>query len=143
MADHFYIGGLSRRTGVPAQTIRYYEQLGLLPEPPRTESSYRLYSTEHEERLRFIQQAKMFQLSLDEVKSIIDLKEQGERPCEHVVDLIARRLADLDRRIAEMIRFRDSLAERYEWMKSAATGECDGTVCGLIEREGFNAEVGS
>ncbi|PSO95825.1 MAG: heavy metal-responsive transcriptional regulator, partial [Cyanobacteria bacterium QS_6_48_18] len=67
------IGELSRRVNLPTQTIRYYERLGLITPPERTASQYRLYSEEAIERLQFIQKAKIFGLSLDEIKQLIEV----------------------------------------------------------------------
>ncbi|BAZ47239.1 transcriptional regulator (plasmid) [Chondrocystis sp. NIES-4102] len=68
--EGWLIGELSDRVGISAHTIRYYERLGLLEPPRRTESQYRIYGQENEERLRFIQKAKKFGLSLDEIKQL-------------------------------------------------------------------------
>lgn len=75
-----FIGELSRQVGISTGTIRYYERLGLLKPPQRTESQYRVYSQEDSERLRFIQKAKRFGLSLDEIKKLIDISASGVPP---------------------------------------------------------------
>ena len=81
MKQGLFIGELSHRVDVPTQTIRYYERLGLLDAPERTESQYRIYSEEAVERLQFIQKAKLYGLSLDEIKQLIKIRVEGVPPC--------------------------------------------------------------
>ena len=135
------IGELSDRVGVSAHTIRYYERLGLLEPPKRTESQYRIYGEENEERLKFIQKAKRFGLSLDEIKQLITIRTQGTPPCASLKTMVEQHLDDLDRQIVEMISLRRELADRYEEIErslsdasTSATEEiCRGKICGLIE----------
>lgn len=134
MKKGLFIGELSRKTGIPPHTIRYYERLGLINPPRRSETHYRVYSEEDEMRLRFIQQAKLFGLSLDEIKGIIDLRADGFAPCEHLKRMIKKHLDELDSRIRELMTFREELARRYERLKSDPDVSA-GTICGLIERE--------
>lgn len=134
MEDSFFIGELSRRVDIPQHTIRYYEKLGLINRPERSETKYRVYSEDDEERLKFIKQAKLFGLTLDEIKEIINLKAQGVAPCEHLKKVIKGHLDDLERRIQEMIAFRDELSRRYERLNTM-TDTPVGTICGLIEQE--------
>ena len=104
-----YIGDLAKRTGLNVKTLRYYEDLGLLAGAERTDSGYRTYTPAHVEQLKFIQGAKALGLSLAEIKEIIDLWSGGTAPCEHVSHLLDHKLADLDRRILELVTFRDDL----------------------------------
>lgn len=134
MKDPLLIGKLSQQLGIPPHTIRYYERLGLIPAPSRADNSYRVYSNEHEERLLFIQKAKRFGLSLEEIKTLIDIRGEGISPCEDVKKLVRMHLQELDDRIQGMIAFREELAERYR--KLERDGAVSGAVCGLIERQG-------
>jgi len=136
-----FIGELSGQVGVSTQTIRCYERLGLLKHPQRTESQYRVYSEEDESRLRFVQKAKRFGLSLDEIKKLIDIRAEGVLPCADLAIMVKQHLDELDRRIDEMFTFRQELNSRYEQIKallsdpSPPPGEaiCNGEICGLIE----------
>lgn len=110
MSGGVKIGELAQRLGVNAKTIRYYEELGLLQAPERNASGYRLYGAADEERMRFILGAKAFGLSLADIREILEAWAGGARPCGHVQALLTEKLADLDRRIAELTRFRDELA---------------------------------
>lgn len=134
MKKSLFIGKLSRELGISSHTIRYYERLGLIPQLYRAHNTYRVYSKEHEEHLIFIQKAKRFGLSLNEIKTLVDIKAIGDMPCEEAKRLIRMHLEDLNSRIQKMIAFRDELAERYQRLE--CVGAASGAVCGLIEREG-------
>lgn len=126
-----FIGEVAKRVGLNAKTIRYYEELGLLSEPERTESGYRVYSEADVERLRFIQGAKALGLSLSEIKEIVGIWGAGTAPCTHVAQLLADKLADLDRRIAELVGFREALAGYMGQIE--ASGEAPAVPCRHIE----------
>ena len=102
MIQTFYISTLSGQAGVPVKTIRYYEDVGLLPKPPRTASRYRLYVPETADRLQFIKKAQNLGLRLDEIKEILDLADRGRCPCGHVQDVLRKRLKELQQKIADL-----------------------------------------
>ena len=139
--EGWLIGELSDRVGVSAHTIRYYERLGLLEPSRRTEAGYRIYGEENEERLRFIQKAKRFGLSLDEIKQLIAIRTKGTPPCASLKIMVKQHLDDLDCKIEEMMSLRRELASRYEEIdrllsdSSTPTSEeiFRGKICGLIE----------
>ena len=108
------IGELARRTGTTTKTIRYYEDIGLLPEPARTRNGYRDYGDEAVDRLSFIRDAQATGLSLTEIDSILDLRSRGETTCEHVTELLGRHLAALDDHIERLQTTRSKLAELTE-----------------------------
>ncbi len=103
------IGELAGRAGVNPKTIRYYESIGLLPEPPRLSSGYREYTDEDVDRLGFVKTAQRLGLSLSEIAEILGFRERAERPCDYVLEVLDRQVADLDRRIAEMVQLRHEL----------------------------------
>ncbi len=105
------IGELAERTGVDAQTIRYYERIGLLPEPQRTQSRYRVYGDRDEARLRFVKSARELGMTLAEVREILALRERAECPCGYVAGTLARHAEDIRRRIAELTRFEREIEE--------------------------------
>lgn len=104
------IGQLAERIGVNPKTIRYYETIGLLPEPKRRPSGYRTYDADDLERVAFIRRAQQFGLRLDAIGETLALRDRGERPCNYVLGAVRRKLNDLDRRIAELNAGRDQLA---------------------------------
>ena len=125
------IGEVSRLTGVGVEALRFYEKSGLLDQPVRTYSGYRMYGQEVLARIAFIKQAQVLGFALDEIRRLIRHKQEGESPCEEVREIVRARLDELDERISQMTRFRKELtATLSEWEK---VGHADGHVCGLIE----------
>ena len=125
------IGQLAERLGITTKAIRFYESIGLLPEPSRSPSGYRSYEEPDAERLTFIKTAQRLGLSLDEIKEIIAFRDRGERPCGYVGEVLDRQVADLDRRIREMRALRDELKSLQRQARVA--GQTDGQFCGVIE----------
>lgn len=128
------IGELAARVGVNPKTVRYYEEIGLLPEPARTPSGYRHYGEDDVARLVFIKTAQRLNVSLDEIGEILRFGERGERPCDYVLAVLDRQVAELDERIAEMHRLRDRLAGLQQ--RAASIPEDAQSFCRLIEHLG-------
>ena len=84
------IGDLAKATGTKVVTIRYYEQVGLLPEPTRTEGNYRAYSPEHLRRLRFIRRCRDLGFTLDQVRGLLRLSSQKDNACSEVDRITAQ-----------------------------------------------------
>lgn len=125
------IGELSRRTGIPRHTIRFYERLRLLDPPPRSAAGYRHYGPEHEARLDFIRRGKLLGLGLADIGTLIRLREQGNSPCSRLRELVAHRLAALDYHIRAMLAQREELARHFERLQAAEPPP--GTICGFVE----------
>lgn len=102
---------LARRTGCNLETIRYYEKIGMMPEPPRTEAGYRVYDDRHVERLRFILRARELGFSLDDIRGLLALVDGGTQTCAEVKDRTERHLADVREKIADLKRIERVLAE--------------------------------
>jgi len=128
------IGELAGRAGVSAKTIRYYEQIGVLPAPARTEAGYRAYEEASVGRLTFIRAAQAVGLTLGEIRGIIGFRDRGEAPCDHVRALIERRSAELGARIAELERLRADLERLAERASALDPADCrpEG-ICHIIE----------
>lgn len=109
----FSIGDLSRQTGISTQTIRYYERIALLPKPRRTLNGYRVYDDMDIDRLKFVTQARQLDFSLNEIAEILALRERNEAPCSVVMDVIRHQIDETDRRIADLIRLREELAQLH------------------------------
>ena len=103
------IGELAELVGVNPKTVRYYESIGLLPDPQRRPSGYREYTNDDVDRLGFIRTAQRLGLSLAEISEILAFRERAERPCDYVLGVLDRQVADLDRRMAEMAQLRQEL----------------------------------
>jgi MerR family mercuric resistance operon transcriptional regulator len=114
----------AREAGVNTQTLRYYERRGLLPKPPRRGSGYRDYSDEAVRLVRFIKRAQELGFSLDEVDELVRLRgvRRGER---HRVRAIAeRKIADIDRKIAQLRSMRAALRQLVDACHRGAAAEC-------------------
>ena len=96
------IGEVAERTGVATKTLRYYEDIGLVPPPDRTPSGYRDYDDDVVDRLAFIRSAQAVGLTLGEIRGIVSLRDDGEAPCGHVLDLLRTRSREIDRTIREL-----------------------------------------
>jgi len=122
------IGELARATDTKAETIRYYEQIGLLPEPPRTAGNYRDYAAEHVSRLTFTRRARELGSSIEQIRALLTLADDREQSCE-AVDAIARaHLGEIKRKLSDLAALRREL--------ELVIGQCGhGTIaeCRIIE----------
>lgn len=109
------IGELARRANVSADTVRYYERLGLLSTSDRTASGYRLYREADLRRLQFIRRAKLLGLSLDEIRDLVALAEAGDcHPLrQQVATVLRRKIEECDAKLVELMAFKASLEEHY------------------------------
>jgi MerR family copper efflux transcriptional regulator len=105
-----FIHELASTTGVSAKTIRYYESIGLMPDPERAENNYRQYTSDAIERLRFIISARSLGFNLTDIGEFLSARDEGTLPCKRVLDSIDGRIADIDRRIADLLALRDNLS---------------------------------
>ena len=118
------IGELSQQTGVSTKTIRYYESLGVLPEPGREANGYRAYSPAAATRLDFIRDAQAAGLTLTEIQWILDLRDGGESTCHHVADMLTERIGEVDRQLDELRRTRDRLQDLADRAHSMDPEDC-------------------
>ncbi len=118
------IGALAELTGVTTKTIRYYESLGILPEPMRTESGYRNYEPAAVEQLAFIRDAQASGLTLAEITTIIEIKRSGKSSCAHTTMLLERHLVDIDSQIERLQETRGVLMSLVERAKSLDASSC-------------------
>jgi Cu(I)-responsive transcriptional regulator len=122
--SHLTIGELGRRTDTKVETIRYYEQVGLLPAPARTPGNYRAYHTAHLKRLTFIRRSRELGFSIDQIRALLDLADQRERSCE-AVDIIAKQhRAEVDRKIADLRALRHELDSMIDQCRHGTVAEC-------------------
>lgn len=96
------IGMLATVTAAKVETIRYYERIGLMPEPARSAGNYRTYGGAHVSRLRFIRRSRDLGFTIEQIRALLDLADQRDRDCE-IVDAIAREhLLAIERKIADL-----------------------------------------
>jgi DNA-binding transcriptional MerR regulator len=126
------IGEVGDRSGVNPTTIRYYEDIGLLPEPERTPSGYREYTETAVARISFIRAAQSIGLSLGEIREVLALRQQGEAPCPHVITLLDQRATELSERIAALERMRNELLELAQHARQLPPRP-DAEFCHIIE----------
>jgi Cu(I)-responsive transcriptional regulator len=118
------IGELARTADVKAETIRYYEHIGLLPVPPRTAGNYRDYSAAHVSRLTFIRRARDLGFSITQIRVLLDMADRKEQSCE-AVDVIARdHLADVNRKLADLSALRRELEFMIGQCRHGTVAEC-------------------
>jgi len=103
------IGALARRTQCQAETIRYYEREGLLPPPARSQSNYRLYDSSHVERLTFIRHCRSLDMTLDEIRSLLQFRDAPTRDCAEVSALLDEHVRHVADRIAQLRRLERQL----------------------------------
>ena len=123
------IGELSRRTGCNIVTIRYYEQIALLPAPARSAGRYRVYGTADVRRLAFICRARELGFTLDEVRTLLSLSaDDGQDTCANVREVAERHLADVRAKIGDLQAMEHVLADA---VRRCAAGEVPG--CPIID----------
>lgn len=118
----FGIGVLSRETGCHIETIRYYEKLGLLQEPPRSMGGHRLYNKTHEKRLEFILKARGLGFTLDKTRELLSLSESSERSCSEALMLVENNLVAVNEKMAELQRIKESLLTMAKNCQSCCPG---------------------
>jgi len=122
------IGTLATRTGSKVQTIRYYEQIGLMPEPERTEGGQRRYSAAGLDRLAFIRHARDLGFSLDAIRELLGLSDRPDQSCADIDAIAQRQLKDVEARIIRLEALRGELKRMI--------GQCSGGVvsqCRVLE----------
>src|SRR4051812_10160019 len=97
------IGGLAEQTGVKVPTIRYYESVGLLHPPPRTESNRRTYGPEDVKRLRFIRHARDLGFEVEAIRQLLSLTDEPTRSCAEADAIARQHLADIESKIARLL----------------------------------------
>lgn len=132
-----FIQDLAQVTGVSAKTIRYYESIGLLPKPERAENNYRQYSNDIVERLRFIVSARSLGFTLSDINDFLKARDDGTLPCHKVLDSFDQKIMEIDRRIADLLTLRETIARiRKDGEALPLNKKCDEQcVCYLIEHE--------
>ena len=129
------IGELAKQVGVNVQTVRFYERRELLPEPMRKESGYRTYGPDDLHRLRFIRHAKTLGFSLNEIATILRMRERGKCPCGEVTKIGERHLHDLAQQIKRLHRFQAELSRAVKtWKRLGEQRVSADAICVLIER---------
>jgi DNA-binding transcriptional MerR regulator len=118
------IGKAAARTGVKVPTIRYYEEIGLLPKPDRTASNRRLFGDDEIRRIGFIRHARELGFAIDAIRALLDLQDQPGRSCASVDRIAAARLVEVRRRIAALRSLETELERMLESCSHGVVGDC-------------------
>lgn len=134
---------LAKQTGLAATTLRYYESIGLIPLPQRAENNYREYTSADVERVRFIAGARSLDFSLDDIAEFLAARDDGLLLSQRVLDLLDQHLAEVDRRIADLLALRESLVRiRDKTEASPRNHNCDEQcVCYLITTDRRSGQI--
>lgn len=122
------VSKLAEQVGTSPDTLRYYERIGLLPEPDRSPSGYRLYDDDAVERVRFIKRAQRFGLRLDAIGELLGIRQRGLCPCGRTRRLLEARLAELDEEMTALSRLRDDIQRMID--EGLTSGDNEGWQCG-------------
>jgi MerR family transcriptional regulator, copper efflux regulator len=129
------IGEVGGKADLSAKTIRYYEDIGILPEPERTASGYRDYDESALERLGFIKAAQAVGFTLGEIREVLAFGDRGEAPCKHVTHVMKERIRTLSQHIRGLERMRTGLEHLLQEAKRLPDPP-QGTFCHIIESIG-------
>ena len=105
------IGKLANSAGINLETIRYYERIGLMPEPGRTECGHRNYAAGHVRRLTFIRRARELGFALEDIRALLELAEPGRVSCGEVQKIAARHLHNVRSKLADLAKMEKLLAK--------------------------------
>ncbi len=133
MSKELLIHELSEQLDITVKSIRYYEKVGILKPQRNTTNNYRVYSDKDLKKLEFVKRARAMNLSVDEIKQIMKIKEDGYFPCNKVLTLLKLKISELDKHIQEMIDFRNHLIEQVDSFEANLELGKKGEVCGWIE----------
>lgn len=123
-SDRLTIGKLAALTGVTAETVRYYERIGLLASPARTAGNYRIYGDDQVRRLGFVRRARELGFPIEAIRILLTLADQPERPCAEVDVIVRTRREDVDRKIGDLERLRDELDRLALTCRGGKVAEC-------------------
>lgn len=122
------IGELANRTGATVETIRYYEKEQLLPEPSRSSGNYRLYNEAHMERLQFILHCRTLDMTLDEVRVLLQYWDEPDKECGNVNSLLDAHIHTVETRMDEL----EQLKKHLTALRQKCTSEASAKSCGIL-----------
>ena len=123
------INQLADLTGVSPKTIRYYESIGVLPEPHRSPNGYREYEESDMERLKLVAGARRLEFSLDDITEIIAMRDRREAPCRVMLDKLVQKADEIAQRIVELQLLEEELRHLHELGQNFPTDDVDGKAC--------------
>lgn len=145
MAQPLTIGQLAKTTGVAAKTIRYYEEVGVLPPPKRTAAGYRQYDRRGAQRLLFIRRARALGLPLQHLKTLTATLDDGSRPSlrPRLLALVREQLSAVQRQIAELELLQQQLQQvSHRLLRSSSANHSEGCRCRQTPEDCRCLEIG-
>ena len=124
------IGELAKKAGCQVETIRYYEREGLLPAPARSEGNYRLYGSQHLERLVFNRNCRTLDMTLEEIQRLLTLRDLPHESCAGINSLVDEHIEHVEARITSLLALRDQLTELRDRCNSPQESED----CGILRQ---------
>ena len=124
------IGELAKTAQTQTETIRYYEREGLLPEAARTDANYRIYDESHVQRLAFIRHCRSLDMTLAEIRTLLEFKDAPAGSCADVNALLDEHISHVATRIRELKALEKDLKLLREQCASGGAGDC-GILSGL------------
>ena len=118
------ISALAAQTGSNIETIRYYERIGVMPEPGRTSGGHRIYTPDHIKRLRFIRRTRELGFTLDEIRNLLRLVDEHSYTCDDIRDIVSAHLTRMRDKIKDLRRLEKSLREMVATCDRGAVPEC-------------------
>ncbi|MBY0297642.1 MULTISPECIES: MerR family transcriptional regulator [Methylobacterium] len=118
------IGNLAKATGTRVETVRWYEKVGLLPEPERSGGNYRLYGPGHLRRLSFIRRGRALGFTVEQIRDLLALSDDRERSCGEVDTIARAHLADVERKLADLTRLAAELREVIGQCGCGSVADC-------------------
>ncbi|ELS04072.1 putative transcriptional regulator [Xenococcus sp. PCC 7305] len=142
-STNFKIGELAKQTGLTVGTLRYYSDLGLLQPVARGNNGYRYYGQNANKQVEFIKKAQTIGFTLEEIKTILDVRDRGEKPCDLVQNLLDKKIEQLEIQIKKMSLFKQELEEyRLNWINEPNPEHDSQEVCPLIASVSLDATKG-
>lgn len=136
-SNRLSISEVARASGVNLQTIRFYEREGLIAEPPRSASGYRLFAAEVVRRVRFIKRAQELGFHLAEIKDLLALRVDPDTDCREIRGRAEAKLGDIDRKITDLRRMRKALAR----LTAACPGRGAAGDCPILDNLEFDSDA--
>lgn len=124
MRTNFTIGQLASVAATPSATIRYYEKIGLLESPSRSNSNYRIYGDNDLARLTFVRRAREIGFTIDQVRSLLAFSDQGDGDCCTVMALTEQHLAEVEQKIADFIELKEHLSRLLTSCRGGRVADC-------------------
>jgi Cu(I)-responsive transcriptional regulator len=124
MSTTFTIGELARQTGTKAETIRYYEKIGLLGVPMRSAGNYRAYSEADAQRLRFVRRSRELGFSIEQIRELMAFSSHGQSDCSTVDNVVKSHVEDIEGKIRDLQALRNELTRMIGSCPGGSIAEC-------------------